>query len=273
MSESVTFAMGDGTVLAGERRPGAGPTVVLLHAGVADRRAWRAVMAEPVLAGLDLVAYDRRGFGETPATGVPDHLGDLRSVITSVADGPARLVGNSQGGRIALDLAASEPGLVAGLVLIAPAVSGAPDPDEDALDADTRRIDADIEAADAAGDLEAVNRHEVRLWLDGPSGPEGRVGGAARELALEMNAITLTAEWGADPPAELPTWDRLGDIQVPATVACGELDLPFFLGPCRVLAERLPGAGPAITLPGVAHLPGLEAPGMVASLIAAAVGR
>src|SRR5699024_3193369 len=148
------------------------------------------------------------------------------------------------------------------LVLIAPAVSGAPDPGEDALDADTRRIDADIEAADAAGDLEAVNRHEVRLWLDGPSGPEGRGGGAARELALAMNAVTLAAEWDADPPPELPTWARLEEIQVPATVACGELDLPFFVAQCRVLAERLPGAGPAVALPGVAHLPGLEAPGV-----------
>jgi pimeloyl-ACP methyl ester carboxylesterase len=87
-----------------------------------------------------------------------------------------------------------------------------------------------------------------------------------------MNAVTLAAEWDADPPPELPTWTRLEEIQVPAIVACGELDLPFFVAQCRVLAERLPGAGPAVVLPGVAHLPGLEAPGMVAALIAAAVG-
>ena len=30
----------DGTTLAGERWPGGGQTVVLLHEGVADRRGW-----------------------------------------------------------------------------------------------------------------------------------------------------------------------------------------------------------------------------------------
>jgi pimeloyl-ACP methyl ester carboxylesterase len=267
-----TFTASDGVELAADRLPGAGPRVVLLHAGVADRRAWSGVGAALADRGFEVIAYDRRGFGETPASGAPDHVADLREVLRQAGDGPAWLVGNSQGGRIALDLALTEPARVAGLVLIAPAVSGAPDPDDDELDPDTLRIDAAIEAADERDDADAVNRLEAWLWLDGPVAAEGRVSGPARELFLEMNAIALAADWPEDAgPDEPATWEHLGEIAAPATVVWGELDLPFFGNQCRELAERLGDVRAAIELPGVAHLPGLEDPGGVAELIAEAV--
>ena len=274
ISGTVFITASDGVRLAADHLAGEGPGIVLLHAGVADRRSWSAVAAKLNRDGADVVAYDRRGFGGTPAAGTPDHIGDLKSVLQQAVGGPAWLVGNSQGGRIALDLALTEPDLVAGLVLIAPAVSGAPDPDDEALDADTRRIDGAIGAAIDDGDLDAVNRLEAELWLDGPAGPAGRVAGAARELALGMNAIALATEWpedaGPEPPA-LDTWERLSEIRVPATIAWGELDLPFFIEQCRELADRLPNAQQPVVLPGVAHLPGLEAPDRVAALVRAAV--
>ena len=269
---ATTFIAPDGVELAADRLPGAGPTVVLLHAGVADRRAWHGVAAALAEHGHDVVSYDRRGFGETPAAGEPDHVSDLRTVLEQATDAPAWLVGNSQGGRIALDLALAEPDRVAGLVLIAPAVSGAPDPGDDELDPGTLRIDVAVEAADERGDAEAVNRLEAWLWLDGPLAAEGRVAGPARELFLEMNAIALAADWPDDAgPDEPGTWERLAEIAAPATVAWGELDLPYFADQCRELAERLGNVRAAIELPGVAHLPGLEDPGGVARLIADAV--
>jgi len=273
VSERVAIVASDGVELAGERWPGEGAQIVLLHAGVADRRSWAGVADELGRDGFDVLAYDRRGFGETPASGVPDDLADLRRVLAETAPAPVLLVGNSQGGRIALDLASTEPDRIAGLVLIAPAISGQPDPEAEELDEDTLRIDGAIEAAIDAGDIETANRLEAHLWLDGPAGPEGRVEGAPRELALAMNAIALAAEWPED--ARLPepdTWSRLEEIHVPATVVWGELDLPFLIAGCRLLAERLPNAGQPIVLPGVAHLPGLEAPGRVAAVIRDAAG-
>ena len=59
---------------------------------------------------------------------------------------------------------------------------------------------------------------------------------------------------------------------MPATVVWGELDLPFLIAGCRILAERLPNAGQAVKLSGVAHLPGLEDPGRVAAVIRDAAG-
>ena len=172
-----------GGALAADRWPGAGPTVVLLHAGVADRRGWTEVAGRLAATGLDVVAYDRRGFGATPPGDAPfTHLDDLRAVLDATAgDRPAWLVGNSMGGALALDAALALPARVAGLVLLSPGVSGTP-PAED-LDPPTLALDARLETATG----EEALRLEAWLWLDGPAQPEGRVGGAARELALDMH--------------------------------------------------------------------------------------
>ena len=247
-----------------------GPHVALLHAGVADRRVWRDVAPELHALGADVLTLDRRGFGETPAgEGDFRHVDDLLEML----DGPTWLVGNSMGGALALDAALVAPEQVAGLVLIAPAVSGAPEGSLESLDPDTARIIQAIMAADAAGDLDAVNRHEAHLWLDGPSSPEGRVGGDARELALDMNAIALRSGAPEDAGSSgVDAWSRLEEIRVPATIAWGELDEPDAAVVGHELERRLRDARPAVVLPGVAHLPSLERPDLVIDLIAGAMG-
>jgi pimeloyl-ACP methyl ester carboxylesterase len=158
----------------------------------------------------------------------------------------------------------SAPERVAGLVVISPAVSGAPDEGE--LDPDTARLDAALEAATGPDE---VLRLETWLWLDGPAGPEGRVGGEARELALDMNRRILRNEASEDAgAADVDAWSRLEEIRAPVTVAWGELDVPIIVDECRVLAERIPGAR-SHELPGVAHLPSLERPDELAALIQA----
>src|SRR4051812_15522521 len=188
--ERAEIAAGEATLVA-DRWPGAGPTIVLLHAGVSDRRCWREVGER--LTGRDVVAYDRRGFGEVPPAGAPfRHVDDLLAVLDAVSpDAPAWLVGSSMGGGVALDAALEAPGRIARLVLLAPAISGDPGPGDEAYSAATDGLADAIDAAWTAGALEQCNRLEVRLWLDGPAEPDGRVTGAARELALEMNRIVL----------------------------------------------------------------------------------
>ena len=247
-----------------------GPAVVLLHAGVADRRAWRDVAPALHARGADVLAYDRRGFGETPPCTEPfRHVDDLLGLL----DAPTWLVGNSQGGLISLDAALLAPELVAGLVLIAPAVSGAPELPVGDLDPAIAALEESFEEADAAGDLEAANRLEMHYWLDGPTSAEGRVGGAARELALDMNGIALRSGMPEDAGASgLDAWPRLGEIKAPATIVWGDLDHPESIAMCRELADRLGAVRDAIELPGVAHLPSLERPGEVSGIIATAMG-
>lgn len=99
----------DGAVLVGERG-GAGPTVVLLHAGVADRRSWAATADLLADDGLDLLAYDRRGYGDTPRGPAGfRHVDDLLAVLDAAEAQRAVLVGNSMGGALAPDLALTAP--------------------------------------------------------------------------------------------------------------------------------------------------------------------
>jgi pimeloyl-ACP methyl ester carboxylesterase len=258
------FEVPSGSVtLVGERWDGEGTPVALLHAGVADRRSWRAV-AERLTAPA--IAYDRRGFGRTPPSPEPfTHLEDLVAVLHATVDWPAWLVGNSMGGALALDAALTVPERVAGLVLIAPGVSGQPGPET--LDPDTMAIATQLEAV--GDDIAEQLRLEAWLWLDGPAGPEGRVGGTARALALEMNERVLrnAVPEGAG-EGDIDAWSRLGEIAMPVTVMWGDRDVSVEIDTCRAVAARVPGAQTHL-LVGAAHLPSLEQPAELAAAIQA----
>ena len=258
----------DSATLAGERWPGEGQTVVLLHEGVADRRGW-AEVAGLLAPELTVVAYDRRGYGQTPhSTESFSHLDDLLAVIGHVGASPVWLVGASAGGGLALDAALVAPHRVEGLVVMGTAVSGAPEPE---LDAATKRLEPLLDKAYEAQDSDEINRLETWLWLDGPGQQEGRVGGAARKLALDMNAVIIgNGVPETEGAADVDTWHRLAEIKVPVTVACGDLDVPFLVDRCRLLAGRLPAARHHV-LTGMAHQPYLESASAVAQLIRSAV--
>src|SRR5579863_4924996 len=139
-----------GCDLAGERWPGGAPLLVLLHEGVSDRRGWRQV-AQRLAPQVTVVAYDRRGYGESPVSTAPfTHAADLLAILDREQAGQAWLAGASAGGGLALDAALLAPDRVAGLVLIGSAVSGAPEPAE--VDPDSQRFDELLTAAYATGD-------------------------------------------------------------------------------------------------------------------------
>ena len=249
----------DGAELAVEYRPhGEGrPPLVFLHAGVTDGRLWDGAMA--AAAGQrSALRMDRRGFGQTRVTAARPHawVDDLCAVLDALALPRVELVGCSLGGRIAIDAALAHPDRVAGLTLVAPSVSGAPDP---VLDDASRELNDATLAARAAGQLDEVNRLQARLWLDGPGQPEGRVGGAARALFLAMNHVALhAAPIGELEPAPA-AWPQLEALDVPTRLVCGDLDLPYLVQRCHQMTARIPGAR-HWALPGLAHLPSLEAP-------------
>jgi pimeloyl-ACP methyl ester carboxylesterase len=264
MSERIVVPRAGGELI-GERWVGPGPVVVLLHEGVTDRRSWAGVAAL-LSRTATVVAYDRRAFGESaPGTEPFTHVEDLLAVLDQVADGKAWVVGASAGGGVALDAALIAPDRVAGLVLFAPAVSGAPEPE---FDDATRRLGELYDQAEAAGNKDELNRLETWIWLDGPGEQEGRVSGPARELALDMNEIIMRNDVPEDAGASgVDAWSRLGELTLPVTVACGDLDASYLVVRSRALAERLP-RGRHRVLPGTAHMPFLEQPQLVAQVIA-----
>jgi pimeloyl-ACP methyl ester carboxylesterase len=240
-------------VLAAEST-GSGPDVLLVHAGVTDQRSWAHVV--DALSGHRCLTYGARGYGRTTYQREDgwSPAGDAVAVLDAYDVDRAVVVGSSMGGRTSIDLALSHPERVRALVLIGPAVSGAPEP---TYEPEVLALDETWEAAEAAGDLDAVNEIEARVWLDGPTAPEGRVTGAPRDLFLQMNRRALAADETGEQSAEVSAWDRLAEIGVPTLLLVGEHDLRYIHENCAHAARTIPGAR-LVELPGVAHLPHLE---------------
>lgn len=255
MAETFTFQSGQARLAADSQ--GAGPPMVFLHAGVADRR-----MFAPQLAAFgdrfQAIAYDRRGFGQTQT---PDeafsHVEDLDALFQVRKLGPAVLVGCSQGGRVALDFTLVRPDRVRALVLVGTAVSGAPGPSN--LSEPIVRLLGELEDAEEDEDIERMNAVEAQMWLDGPLGPKGRVKGPLRKLFLDMNAVVLNAPPLRHEVAPKSAYERLDRLDLPVQLVCGALDFPHIRERQAQLAKIIIGAR-AQVIPDTAHLPSLERP-------------
>lgn len=240
--------------LASESHGTGEPTVLLIHAGVTDQRSWRSVVDR--LPGRRCLTYDARGFGGTTYEEQDgwSAVDDAVAVLDAYDVREAVVVGCSMGGRTSIDLALTHPDRVRALVLIGPAVSGAP---EATYEPEIQALEEEFDTAEQRGDLATVNRLEARIWLDGPTAPEGRVSGGVRELFLEMNASALEADEPGERHEDARAWDRAAEIAVPTLLLVGEHDLRYIKENCAHLVAAIPGAR-LVELPGVAHLPHLE---------------
>lgn len=223
--------------------------VLLLHAGIADRRMWAPQVAALAAAGHEVVAPDLPGFGDAPLEpGTIDYVGFAAGHL----DRPTTIVGCSFGGRIALELALSRPDLVERLVLVGAGL-GAWDWSES-----TQAGFADEEEALGRGDLSKAAEQQAGMWLAPNASSEVRsltvamtVRSYEQQLPVEGQVKT---SW-PQPSAEA----RLDEISVPTLVVVGSCDLPDI----TAMAERLAGAIPGAqleTIEGAGHLPSLERP-------------
>lgn len=257
MAQLIPFGVRfDGAVLAGEAG-GFGLPVVFLHADVADRRMWAQQMAEAEAAGYHVIAYDRRGFGQTEAPDEPfDHLADLEAVLDQLSVHAAVLVGASAGGTLAIDFAVVHPERTIALVLAGTGISGADEPE--VPEAAEPVFDA-LEYAEARGQVSTAARLRAQLWLDGPLCEAGRVGGPVRELFIEMNVAALARPRLTREEPRDPAIDNLARVSAPVLLIVGELDFPHIVDWHEMLAEAFEDAY-AIVLAETAHLPGFERP-------------
>jgi pimeloyl-ACP methyl ester carboxylesterase len=112
-----------------EEHPGEATPTVWLHQGVGSTRAWDAFL--PAAAdGRRAFAYDRRGFGRSPhqrrltSQMFDEDVDDLRALLDERGQGRVHLVGHSDGGTVALLLAARAPEVVASVAVVAVHVRG-----------------------------------------------------------------------------------------------------------------------------------------------------
>lgn len=242
---------------------GDGLPVVFLHAGVCDKRMWQSQMAAVAEEGWQAIAYDRRGYGETSSADEAfSHVDDLIAVLDAHDIHAAVFVGCSMGGGLAIDFALAHPGRVIGLVLIGTSVTGAP---WTATQAESQ-IEAAEEDAFERGDLDMLNRVQAHEWLDGPRAQSGRVGGAVRELFMDMNRLALNKPELTLEERRPSAWDRVAEVGAPALLMVGDEDFTALIERHEHLSEEMPNAFAAV-LEGVAHIPSIERPDLVNTLL------
>ena len=144
--------------------PADGAGVLLIHAGVNDRRSWHHLV-DRLGPRHRCVAYDMRGFGETTYAREDGWTPVADAVAVLDAAGLERpvVVACSMGGQAAIDLVLAHPERVAGLVLIGTAIRGAPYPD--LTEGPTAELNARFEAAEAAEDVDELGRLDQTAML------------------------------------------------------------------------------------------------------------
>ena len=209
--------------------PDDGGPVVMLHGGFVSNETWgaqRAALAER----YRLYLPERRGHGRTPD--VPGSLGfdvqaeDTIAFMAAVGLSSAHLVGWSDGGIIALEVALRRPDLIRSLVLIGAVAH---------VDGATAEAQKELTAmtADALGPY-------VRDMYDrlSPDGPEH----------FEVVFERLVAVWRTEPTHEL---SELATIDAPTLIVVGDRDV-VSVEHAAAMLRSIPNAQLAV-VPGADH--------------------
>ena len=246
---------------------GHGRPLILLHGIGMNSEAWGPVF-ERLSIQRRVIAFDIPGFGRTP--GLAEHIEpNSEAMAASLGESlrqmglnePVDMVGNSLGGRIALDAAAN--GLARSVVGISPAglwKQKGPAHVEHLFGAMRKGYSLFPALADKALQF-SVGR---TLLLSGAV--------AARAWKMPAHEAQRAARLFAQSPhfdpiveAFRPPFLGAADIKVPCTIAFGDLDMVFPLG-TRDKA-RAPAHTHWVRLPGCGHVPMWDNPDLVSHVI------
>ena len=239
---------------------GHGLPVVLVHGLALDARMWD----EQVAALSDIatvIRYDARGFGRSTLDD-PDilytHSGDLWQLLDHLAIDAAVLVGLSMGGRIVLEAALTAPLRTSALVLLDAVLDGVRwDPQSDR---DMQAISTGLRA----GGLAAAKAAWLHHGFFTPARRQPEVASRLEAMVADYSGL----HWmGPDPHGPHPDClSLLPTLEVPTTVAVGELDVPCFRDMADVLAGSIPQAR-KVVVGDAGHMVNMEAPAEVNALL------
>lgn len=253
MPGSQAFEAHSGPVTLSGEAAGSGPAIVLLHGLTATRRY--VVMGSRLLerGGLQVLAYDARGHGESSpapdsaAYAYPDLAADLGAVLDHHGLDRALLAGSSMGAHTAAAFALAHPERVAGLVAVTPASTGVPSDDLAEWDALADGLDRD----GVDGFLTAWQPRVGERWQD-------TVYTVARQRLERHRNPAAVADALRAVPRSTPFdgLETLGGIDVPALVVGSrdEADPGHPLAVAQAWAEQLPDAELAVEDPGASPL-------------------
>ena len=230
---------------------GDGPPVIFSHGFLMDHE-----MFAPQVAALSgtfrCIAWDERGFGQTPANGpftYYDSAADCLALLDHLDVEEATLAGMSQGGFLSLRAALTSPDRVKALVLI-----------------DTQ---AGVEDPETLPLYQAMHDEWV---TNGPANVQDAV--ASLILGGGYDPASWIAKWNAAPKESL-TWPfrslverdditaRLGEILCPAVIFHGDADQSIPMEAAERLRAGLKGCERLVVVEGAAHASNLSHPEQV----------
>ncbi|HYU57694.1 MAG TPA: alpha/beta fold hydrolase [Actinomycetota bacterium] len=246
---------------------GEGPPLLLLHGLGGAKVSWMPLLA-PLSERYRVIAPDLPGHGESDKPRQAEYspryyAAVVRKLMDTLDARSAHVVGNSMGGRVALELAARSPKRIRGLALLDPALPGLR----------WRWFMGFMQVAPVRRGLGAIpfpanerwgQLMLRRLFAQPDRFPRHAYEAGADEFArVYRSARARLAFWASlrhviyDSGEEF--WRLIGRVQAPTLILWGERDrlVPLRLG--NQLARAIPHAE-YLVLPDVGHVPQFEAP-------------
>jgi pimeloyl-ACP methyl ester carboxylesterase len=242
---------------------GAGPTVIAIH-GLGASKASFLPTLEALADDFRVIAMDLPGFGDSDKPlGAPYHAPFFASAVVALLDAlgedRAHLIGNSLGGRVALEVGLRHPERVERLGLLAPSLAWRRPrkwagplryvrPELGLLPHTPQRVVRAIVDRVVPGATEGWTAAGIDEFLRAFLTPRGRAAfyATARQIYLE------------EPEGEKGFWTRLAGLQPDALFVWGRQDRLVPIAFARHVSETAPGARHLELNCG--HVPQLERP-------------
>ncbi len=234
--------------------------IVLLHGAASDRTAW-VRFAQHLASDRPLVIPDLPGHGASTSDihldyGINAQAERLQELLASLGLARVHLVGNSMGAAIAMRLAATTPHVVSSLVLISAA----------GLEVSRSWLREHVERTGINPMIQVRHpsdyRSMMRIGMSKPPYIPGFVLGALTRAFVRRTAIN--AKIANDMERDLDQAEALPGINTPSLIIWGEEDKVVHVDNAEFLRRHLPGSQ-KVVLPGIGHVPMVEAPKEVAA--------
>lgn len=242
------------------QRSGTGTPLVLMH-GLASSMGLWASLDQSQLEGIEILSYDLRGHGASEraagAHTLAKHVADLKGLLAALSIQRATFAGLSLGGMIAMELAASNPDMVAGLALL----------DTTAIFPQaTRNLFFELASSASFNGMPAITDKFLQLSFT-PQFMEAnpKMTATIRKGMLASDAASIAA--AARMVAKIDLRQRLSAIQCPTLVIVGEQDQLTPPALAEELAAGIKGAQLHV-IPGSGHASPVEQPQAVTVLLA-----